>query len=409
MAITQSGFFERAVFSCIDLFCGCGGNSRGMVKESVVRPLMPLLALDADAVAVTTYRRNLPGVDVIHSDIREITPGEILDRANLLPGQLGCLVASPPCQTYSRNNRSHKSDDDHRNTLYLHTLKMVAGIRPWVVFMENVPEMQTYKDGVYHTDFIRRLGRLGYIVKFWTVNAADYGVPQLRYRLIYLAYRKRMQKIPHLPTPSHGHQPGTQPWVTVQDAIDDLPPRRAGDKIDGFIVDDGQWSQRSPYALSRGTAQCGMVANHSSRDLNPTQLSRLRALQEGQAYDDLPDDLKPRQGYKASYGRLWRSKPAPTLTAYLAYPGCGRFSHYEQDRTITIREALRLQAFDDDFVVTGNLSAQSSQVGNAVPPLLASAFRKVIVSDLAAHFGYADTLPSEPKESGMIAEVCPLR
>jgi DNA (cytosine-5)-methyltransferase 1 len=174
-----------------------------------------------------------------------------------------------------------------------------------------------------------------------------------------------MGKTPRCPIPTHGKRAGLQPWVTVEDAISDQTYLR--DK--------------------QVTTKNGFVSNHVARSLNSTQLKRLYALKEGQAYNDLPDELRPKSGYKASYGRLWRSKPAPTLTTYLAYPSCGRFSHYEQDRVITIREALRLQSFDDNFVVTGKLIEQSAQVGNAVPPILATAFRKVIVDDLKDLFG----------------------
>ncbi len=380
-------------FSCIDVFCGCGGNSWGMLQGGGSRSLVPLLALDHDSCALATYQYNMPEVEVIHGDIREISPQTILERVGLQPEALGCLIASPPCQTYSRNNRLPKDKHDHRYVLYTHTLKMIRAIRPWTVFMENVPEMETCHGGVYHTDFLACLEDLGYVARHWTVNAANYGVPQHRHRLVYLAYRKDMGKIPQCPSLTHGEAPGLLPWITVEEAISDLPQRAAGHLEESFPTEPSQLLKRSAYAWARRPVRSSLIFNHSTRELNATQLRRLQALKEGQAYSNLPDDLRPAKGYKASYGRLWRSKPAQTLTTYLAYPGSGRFSHYEQDRVISIREALRLQSFDDDFRVLGNLSQQSTQVGNAVPPLLAAAFKQSIVTDLEAVMAFSPVHP----------------
>ena len=378
-------YFSKPVsslFACVDLFSGCGGNSWGMLEHARNRPLIPILALDSEPSAVFVYRRNMPMVDVLEADIRDVAPDDILRRIGLGSGELGCLIASPPCQTYSRNNRLPKDKNDYRNTLYLQTLRMIREIRPWVVFMENVPEMATTLEGAYHKDFLANLAVLGYVARHWTVDAADYGVPQRRERLIYLAYRTEMMKIPTCPAATHGAQAALTPWVTVENAIGDLPSRLAGKGPDWFIVDDAQKLKRSGYALSLCPSGSPVVVNHFARALDDVQIARLEALGEGQAYEDLPAHIKPKQGYKASYGRLWRSKPAPTLTTYLAYPGSGRFSHFEQNRVITIREALRLQSFDDSFEVPGILADQSTLVGNAVPPLLVAAFKKIIVRDL---------------------------
>jgi len=358
-----------------------------MLQNKESRQLIPLLALDIEPSALATYHENMPMVDVIQGDIRNINSSMLLSRIGLQPGELGCLIASPPCQTYSRNNRLPKDKHDHRYMLYTHTLKIIEGIRPWVVFMENVPEMETCHQGTYHSDFLECLRKLDYVPQYWTVDAANYGVPQHRNRLIYLAYRREMGKIPTCPPQTHGNSLELHPWITVEEAIGDLPPRQAGDNEDSFFFDRTQELKWSSYARARHPKRSSIVFNHSARNLNHTQILRLQALQEGQAFNDLPDKLRPTKGYKASYGRLWRTKPAMTLTTYLAYPSSGRFSHYKQNRVITIREALRLQSFDDDFKVLGTLIEQSAQVGNAVPPLLATAFKQHIVTDLENFFG----------------------
>jgi len=373
-------------FACIDLFSGCGGNSWGMLLKSDFRQLSPLLAIDWDPVAIATYNLNIPSADIALADIRTVCPLDIMRRVGIKPGELGCLIASPPCQTYSRNNRQPKAQDDLRNTLYQHVLRIIRYIRPYVVFMENVPDLLTHQGGEYHNDVLRQLSRIGYVVRHWIVDAAEFGVPQHRKRLIYLAFHENMQQTPTRPAATHGEGNELSPWVTVGDAISDLPVRYAGEDCDWFSISEYENREVHPYQAALQANAPGLVYNHSARELDDIQLQRLRVLTEGQAYRDLPNHLKPKKGYKASYGRLWRTKPAQTLTTYLAYPGCGRFSHYEQDRVITIREALRLQSFDDRFHVLGKIIEQSAQVGNAVPPLLAKAFRREIVGALEKYF-----------------------
>jgi DNA (cytosine-5)-methyltransferase 1 len=384
-------YTEHAALSFIDLFCGCGGNSWGMSYRDDDFALKPLLAVDIDEIALATYKQNMPGAEILKADIRDVSYNDVLKIIGLTPGELGCIVASPPCQTYSRNNRLPKSKSDHRNTLYVHTLELIGGIKPLIVFMENVPEMTTFEQGKYHKDFVAKLERLDYKVLHWIVNATNYGIPQNRPRLIYLAYHHKLNALPQCPVETHGEKSHLLSKVTVEEAIGDLPLRSPNESSDKFIVDDEQISKRSSYALDLRPKRSNIVTNHLARKLSETQIERLEALKEGQAYKELPEHLKPVQGYAASYGRMWRDKPSPTLTTYLAYPGSGRFSHYAQNRVITIREALRLQSFDDDFEVLGNLIQQSTQVGNAVPPMLVRAFRKSFMNHLYEYIGQGKT------------------
>lgn len=368
------------LFSFVDLFSGCGGNSWGMIQPRNTHPLRPLLALDTDEIALQTYHVNMPEVEIVCRDIQKTTSASILKKIGLQKGELGCLVASPPCQTYSRNNRIAKSQLDQRHTLYKNVLRLVRYIKPWVVFMENVPEMKTENGGKYHKDCLNFFKKEGYRVGVWTVNAADYGVPQMRQRLIYLAYHKSLGVKPSLPAITNSYKGILPKWVTIEDAISDLPHRQSGSQEDSFIVEHA--TNLSTFALNARCEIGQTVFNHSSRSLDDTQIRRIESLAEGQGYKDLPDDLRPKKGYAASYGRLWRNRPAPTLTTYLQYPSTGRYAHYEQHRVITVREALRLQSFDDRFVVCGQTIDQSRQIGNAVPPLLAAAFKDKIVEDL---------------------------
>lgn len=367
-------FISNPHLSFIDLFSGCGGNSWGMSQAGKTIAMQPLLAVDIEQIALKTYKFNHPSTQTLFRDISKLSASELLKQIGLTPGKLGCLVASPPCQSYSRNNRTASKKQDERNTLYLHTLRLIKGVEPLCVFMENVPEMKTHHNGVYHDHFVENLEKLGYVVKYWTVNSADHGIPQRRSRLIYLAFHKKLGQIPEKPAETHSESGDLLPqWIGAKDAIGDLPVREVADQRDSFDAKIYS-NERSEYAQQLAPRR-NHVFNHSSRSLNEIQVERLNVLEEGQAYYDLPKRLRPKKGYDSSYGRLWQDKPAQTITTWVQYPSSGRFSHYEQNRVITIREALRLQSFGDDFRVFGTMIEQSKQVGNAVPPLLAQIFK----------------------------------
>ena len=364
-------------FTLVDLFCGCGGYSWGFLfPDDGLARWKVLRGLDIDRNAVATFNRNI-GADIARvADLGREDPWCHLEELDLKPGQLSCLHASPPCEAYSVNNRKNGHGRDFRFRI---ALDWVEVFRPKIVTLENVLRLQEWEKEIR-----ARLGALDYEVDVFVLNSVNYGVPQFRKRLYYIAYDRSLGRSPSTPISGYAHpdylNSGQKPWITVRQAIGDLPPREAGQGPDCFTSrldprNPGVRARLGEYVALLRPQRGSAVANHSARVLNELMQRRVEALLPGQAIADLPKELQPRMGFRGAYGRLDPDVPAKTITTGVRGPSHGPFSHYKQNRLITIREAARLQSFSDAFVFQGGLDSQARQIGNAVPPLLATALR----------------------------------
>ena len=310
----------------IDLFCGCGGYSWGFLSPGdETRGWRVLRGLDIDQNAVATFNRNIGGDVAVVADLDKEDPRYHLDDLSLEPEQLSCLHASPPCEAYSVNNRRNGHGKDFRFRI---ALEWAEVFRPKIVTIENVLRLQEWEEEIQ-----ARLHALGYEVNSFVLNSVNYGVPQLRKRLYYIAYHKSLGISPSAPEPDHGPphglSPGQQPWVTVGEALQDLPPREAGRGPDRFKarLDTRDLKVRArlgDYAAILRAPRGAEIANHGARKLNELMLQRVRILMPGQAIDDLPEDLRPRMGFRGAYGRLDPSLPSKTITTGVRGPSHGR-------------------------------------------------------------------------------------
>ena len=224
--------------------------------------------------------------------------------------------------------------------------------------------------GQFNDEVIMRLDRAGYKVTGMTLNAAEYGVPQLRRRAFFLGMKgsTTLEK----PSPTHSDiasqiQLFKKPnFVTVWEAIGDLPSVHHGEGQDPCEYACEPFSEYQKKIRNNN----GKVHNHVARSLKQTQFERLASLRPGQGLKDLPPELKVRGGYSGAYGRLTKGMVARTITRWVFHPGSGRWGHPVDIRTLTIREAARLQGFDDGYRFVGSFVQQAGQIGNAVPPLL---------------------------------------
>ncbi|BAZ53503.1 cytosine specific DNA methyltransferase [Nostoc sp. NIES-4103] len=370
----------------IDLFAGAGGLTTGFHMAG----FESLCAIDVNAKALATYKHNYPDTKIIHQDIRKVSPSELRLALGLQREELTALIGGPPCQGFSRNiPAGYRYLNDSRNQLYKTFLEFVEELKPLYVLMENVPEILKAYDGVIRKEITEKLESLGYKVVCSSLNAAHYGIPQTRSRAFFIA---SLEQLIDFPAPTHfGNirsdykttnyckqlnllETNNSSLVTVRDAIDDLPPLNAGQNYDAKVY---PFAPQTTYqAMMRHESM--RIVNHVARALSPIQLSRARALREGQDARDLPCELAPKKHYSGAYGRLYWDKPARTITRWLFHPGSGRFFHPTQDRTITIREAARLHSYPDNFHFLGTYTDMASQIGESVPPLLA----KVIASSI---------------------------
>jgi DNA (cytosine-5)-methyltransferase 1 len=319
--------------TAIDLFAGCGGLTEGLRKAG----FRVLGAVDVDERAVETYKLNHPDVEIWTKDIRDLTARTVTRKLGIRKRQVDLVAGCPPCQGFStmRTLNGSRSNRDSRNDLLFEFLRFVEEIRPRAVMMENVPGLATNSR---FKRFCSRLEELGYVGDYRVLNAAHYGVPQRRSRLIYLAGKQT----------AIAFAKEKQELITVRQAISSLPPAgRSGDPLHDIP--------------ERRTPKVEKIIRAVPKD--------------GGGRTDLPkkqrlDCHKFCDGFNDVYGRMAWDKVAPTITTGCFNPSKGRFLHPVRNRSITIREAALLQSFRRGykFKAKHGKVALALMIGNALPP-----------------------------------------
>lgn len=363
-------------FTAIDLFAGAGGLAEGFRQAG----FRCLVANDFDPSAGETFAAAFPEVTFVPGPIQDISNEDILEVAGLKRGELDVLVGGPPCQAFSVYNHQRGMHDE-RSGMFREYLRVVKGLLPRSVVMENVTGITSIEEGKAVDEIHLALRKLGYTVEHRVLKAEEYGVPQERRRIFFVGVRNGHSI--KWPVPTH-HGRGMdslfgererEPFVTVWDAIGDLP-KLAIDE--GEEVCDYGTSPTSDYQrLMRKS--CRKLYNHVAPHLAPINLQRLRHIPPGGSWRDIPRSLLPagmkaarRSDHTKRYGRLEKSGLASTILTKCDLHW-GAFIHPSQERTLTVREAARCQSFPDRFRFGGPRVDQFRQVGNAVPPLLARA------------------------------------
>lgn len=379
--------------TCIDLFAGAGGLAEGF-RQAGWRILS---GADLDDFAGETFRENFPEASFFAGPISKLKPRDLLADAQLKPGELDCLIGGPPCQSFSYNNHQ-RSAFDLRAGLFRDYLKIVHVLRPKCLVMENVPGILTIGDGAVVAEIRRKLQRLGYGCEARILYAEDFGVPQERRRVFIVATRLGWEDAlfprgTHGPSwkPSEITSPLVHRWqprkgmtpkklTTVGEAIGDLPPIENGG---GAQVAAYRAKPKTDYQkLLRGRST--ELYNHVSHRITDAMLRRIATVPEGGNWRDIPYDLLPAGMKRARpsdhtkrYGRLHRRQLCCTILTKCD-PHWGSYVHPKQNRTISVREAARLQSFPDAFRFMGPMCWQYVQVGNAVPPAMAKALGRAV-------------------------------
>lgn len=325
---------RRSRLNAIDLFSGCGGLTLGLKQAG----FNVLSAVEIDATAVETYKANHKGVIMKHADIRKISAKGLRRELKLLRGQLDLLAGCPPCQGFStlRTRNGANKNRDTRNDLVHEMLRFARAFRPKAIMMENVPRLKQHKP---FKDVCKGLRTLGYRLTYEVKDAARYGVPQRRRRLILLAGRgfdiEFAKETRRFRTVRGAIGRMTEPG-TSRDALHNIPEKKRAKRIFKLIRDipkDG--GSRGDLPKSR------QLACHKQSD-----------------------------GFNDIYGRMAWDKVAPTITSGCSNPSKGRFLHPEKDRAITMREAALLQGFPRhySFNLSCGKEAIALMIGNALPP-----------------------------------------
>jgi DNA (cytosine-5)-methyltransferase 1 len=354
--------------TAIDLFAGAGGLSLGLQDAG----FSVLVGADADPLCVRTHVANLRGLG--HD-------GDLTDPSDLLSHlaawgitSVDLVAGGVPCQPFSRAGRSKlrslvrsgtRSEDDARTHLWSSFLAVVAALQPRAVLLENVPDLAMWDDGGVLIELREGLRDLNYWTDARLLDAHEHGVPQHRSRLFVVGLRSG-DSFPW-PSPSGG--------ATLRDAIGDLPPVAGGQRAE-VIAYSGSPATALQRRLRRGVAsdQRDLIHDHMTRAVRRDDAEAFALLRPGQTYADLPEHLRRYRSdiFTDKYKRLEWDELARSITAHIAKDGYW-YIHPGQDRTLSIREAARVQTFPDWYRFAGHPSARFRQIGNAVPPLLAEA------------------------------------
>lgn len=360
----------------IDLFAGVGGLSSGFRKAGYEI----LLANEIDKSISESYKKNHPETLMINDDIKNIIP--LLDEYK---NKIDVIIGGPPCQGFSmagaRIRKKNAFLEDPRNYLFRNYFEVVQKIEPKYFIMENVPGMLSMSGGkiikeienLFTNEFNFKNGK--YYIYKKVLCASDYGVPQDRHRLIIFGSKKKINFKKVLDdTRKMMITKGEIKKATIYDAISDLNYLSSGE---GEFEQEYKNRPLTEYQKQR-RKNAKKLYNHKATKHNEIAVDRIKELKPGGRRLDLKDGNKIKSVHSGAYGRMKWEDISKTIITRFDTPSSGVYIHPEQNRTITPREAARIQSFDDDFIFYGNKSSVIKQIGNAVPPLLAYYLANVI-------------------------------
>ncbi len=375
---------QPQTLTVVDLFAGIGGFTLGFMRAA--NPSFAFqhrLLVDSDQTAAVTFKKNFPRIAYWPADLTRVCSEELLHHSRLRRGELDFLIGGPPCQGFSPNGKRWLADN--RNKLISRFIELVLEMQPRCAIIENVPTALSAYERLIDAQVREALP--GYIVQSSVLNASEFGVPQIRRRVFIVAIRADLGvKEFTFPTggfdaidignDSHTDAKSGHRFISVEEALGDLPPLDAGQEMNGRPYPNGTHTE---YQSARRAGSIA-VFNHAARDHSKAFLEKISVIKPGGGNKHLPDGERFSDNYfSQAYARLHPRGISFTITAHFRNPGSGRFTHYRDSRSLSVREAARLQSFDDSFILHGFETDQERHVGNAVPPLVAEA--------LARHFG----------------------
>jgi DNA (cytosine-5)-methyltransferase 1 len=377
----------------IDLFCGTGGFAQGFVDFNDDFEIVA--AVDLLPEAIRTTKANHPACLAVADDVRNVRPSVL--QQQLRTKEIDIIIGGPPCQGFSslRPFRS-STEDDPRNSLFEQFALYVNYFRPKCFVMENVVGLLTHEKGHAIERVQQCFYDIGYTTEWKVLNAANFGVPQKRERLIMIG-AQRGEKI-RFPAPTHSFNGKTIGFrdrskivrsdaklpraLSVMDAIGDLPELPSGGKATAYEAPPQNQYQEERRRGSE-TLTLHEAANHA-----PYMLEIIK--HSGESIRCIPPHLIS-SGFSSCYSRLDPDEPSATITVKFTSPSSSKCIHPFQDRAITPREAARIQSFDDWYVFAGSKTQVATMIGNAVPPLLG----KAVASAVASLLGMAEAVGSQ--------------
>ncbi len=360
---SENDFSKVPKFRILDLFSGAGGFSCGL---HMLENFETAVASDFMADALDTYKLNMPETEVIYGDICSSDVKTQIINASKNAG-VNMIIGGPPCQGFS-NKGKKLGLADPRNFLFREYLALVDALQPEIFVIENVKAMSTSTNGWFMDQILQEISKLGYIAEFGILTASDFGVPQSRQRTFIIASKLFKIALPEKPGDNAKR-------VTVKDAISDLAYLGSGEGADelGYLTEVQSAYQQELRGRSK------VLYNHKATNHAKIALEKLALIPAEGGKDSLPPEMLGKQKFKTTWGRLKWNELSPTIDTRFDTPSNGTNSHPFLDRSITPREAARIQSFPDSFRFLGTKTNIGKQIGNAVPPLLAKAVGEAIV------------------------------
>ena len=342
-------------FKILDLFCGAGGMSYGMHQN---KHFVTKVALDINSKLAQTFEKNIPDAELVIGDIQDEGIKKKIIKLSK-ENEVNMIIGGPPCQGFSLKGKKLGLDDP-RNFLFIEYLDLVKELKPIVFVIENVKSLMSTSNGWFKNQIINEIKKMGYEVSVGVIRASDYGVPQNRERAIFLC-----SKGSSIPLP----KPTVKKPMTVRDAIEDL---RYLNSNEGEFEQEYITEAKSDYQkFMRKNSK--KLYNHKASNHSDLAIHKLSMIPPEKGKEFLPDNLIGKQKFNSTWGRLKWDEPSPTIDTRFDAASNGTNNHPFLNRAITPREAARIQSFDDNFIFYGNKVDIRTQIGNAVPPLMAKA------------------------------------
>lgn len=320
-------------FTYIDLFSGAGGMSLGFDREGFKN----LFAVEIDKNACKTYSLNFPHHLLLNDDIKLLTENQIKGLIKNI--KVDVVIGGPPCQGFSMaGNIGRKFLEDERNQLFKEFARIVSIVQPNYFIMENVARLYNHNNGNTRIDILDLFKSLNYSVECRVLNTFDYGVPQIRKRIIFIG-NKNSNSL-RFPIKAENK-------LTIKDAIQNLPTLKSGESSN--------------------------IKNHVAMKHSTQMLEKMQYVKDGGDRSQIPIELRPKTGDIRKYIRYNSNLPSVCVTGDMR-----KIFHYEQNRALTVRELACLQTFPLDFEFYGTSLSQQQQIGNAVPPIFAQALARTI-------------------------------
>lgn len=364
-------------YKVVDLFAGVGGLSYGFAHDDEFEILAANEILEPMAQA---YSSNHPTVKMYNKDIKDFSLDDLTKDLGIKKGDIDIIVGGPPCQAYSTVGK--RLIDDPRGKLFQEYYRILKELKPKVFVFENVKGLLSMQGGDLIKTIISLFESIGYHMQMRLLNAADYGAPQIRERVILVGtldskpfkYPKPTHYDPELGAPA---DPSMKPYVTLGEALGDLPSMKTGESATKYACEPQNDYQR----LMRANAP-EEIQEHEVPKNNAKLVAIMEALPDGGSPKDIPEELRPNSGFANCYCRLWWNKPSTTITRNLGCPSSSRCVHPRDPRPLSTREGARLQGFPDDYIFCGKRGDKHLQIGNAVPTFLSRAIKNSVKSYL---------------------------